>query len=130
MYVGNGQIVQSTWPKVELSSAPIENVIWATGQPLTPAQRGAASTYAQNLVGTHYDVLAYPFLVAAILDAAITKDVSHLFGNDKWWDCSGLIAECDIIANAPMFATDISAHFVTPSQLMTLGAQEGWFQGQ
>jgi hypothetical protein len=131
MYVGGGQIVEATWPKVEISMAPTQNIIWATGQPLNAGEQLLASNKARSLVGTQYDIWVYPFLAAAVFDAALTKDVSHLFNNDRWWDCSGLIEECDVVANAPMFpGSSGSAHFVTPAMLMTLGAQEGWFTGQ
>jgi len=130
MYVGGGQIVQATWPRVEVAQAPTQNVIWATGQPLNATQRSAAANKALALVGTGYDIWAYPVLAAAVVYAEVTKDLSHLFGNDKWWDCSGLIAYCDSVAGAPMFAPNISSHLVTPAELMNLGAQEGWFQGK
>lgn len=130
MYVGNSQIVQATWPKVILSPAPTSNVIWATGQPATAGQHSNIASYAKTLVGTRYDIMAYPALIAAIFDAALTKNLSHLFGNDKWWDCSGLVEECDDMAGIPMFPSDISAHLVTPAMLMDLGVRKGWFQGQ
>jgi len=131
MYIGNGKIVEATWPKVRLSPAPTNNVIWATGQPLSSTQFDSAGRVARMLVGSGYDLFVYPFLAAAVASATITRRVSPLFNSDRWWDCSGLIEHCDAVAGAPMFPGDAgSQHFVTPSQLMTLGAQKGWFQGQ
>jgi hypothetical protein len=130
MYVGEGQIVQATWPKVKVSPVMTQNVIWATGQPMTTGQRNSAAAYARELIGTEYDLLAYPALIAAIFDAAITKDVSRLFGNDRFWDCSALVEACDAYAGAPMFPSDISAHLITPAMLMVYGAQHGWFTEQ
>jgi hypothetical protein len=127
MSVGGGKVVEATWPRVRLADAPTSNVIWANGQTLTAAQRSAVVTYATQQIGDRYDVLAYPFLAAAIVDAAITKNVSRLFADDRWWDCSGLVAECDVYAGAAMPLGPASAHFVTPAMLMNLGAQEGWF---
>jgi hypothetical protein len=131
MYVGNGAIVQATWPRVKLSPVPVNNVIWATGQTLTAEQRIKIVARAKSLVGDGYDWLIYPFLLADVFDAAITRDVSRLFKNDKWLDCSGLIEDCDAIAGAAMFPGGSgSEHFVTPAMLMNLGVQEGWFRGQ
>jgi hypothetical protein len=131
MYVGNGQIVEATWPKVRIASAPTNNVIWATGQVITSDQRRVIADEAMHLVGRQYDAVAYPFLIADMLIAALTQDANRLFANDRWWDCSGLIEHCDAVAGIPMFPeSGGSAHFVTPSQLMVLGAQEGWFTKQ
>jgi len=130
MYVGKGQIVQATWPKVKLSAAPTNNILWATGQPLTDNQRAVICMRASQLLGDGYDWIIYPFLLAAIFDAAITKDVSRLFHSDKWRDCSGLCEDCDNVAGASMFPDSIYPDFVTPAMLMNLGAQKGWFQGQ
>lgn len=129
MYVGGGQIIQAHWPKVGIAAAPISNVIWATGQPLTPEQRTAVVSRAHQLVGDGYDWLIYPFLALAVFDAAITSNVSRLFASDKWRDCSGMIEDCDATAGAPMFPGPVP-NFVTPAMLMELGAEKGWFQGQ
>lgn len=129
MYIGQGQIVQARWPKVVQSAAPTSNVMWATGQPLTISQRMDIVSAAQHLIGSGYDIWAYPALAAAVFYASVTNNVSHLFGNDKWWDCSGLVAECDQSAGVPMFPATVSPHLITPSMLMTLGTEKGWFQG-
>jgi uncharacterized protein YycO len=126
MYVGNGQIVQATWPKVQLDAAPTNNVVWATKQDLTDEQRTTIVTTAKGLVGDSYDWTVYPALAAALFYAAATKDLSHLFSNDKWWDCSGLIAHCDAAAGFNIDAS-IDPHLVTPAELMQLGTQDGWF---
>jgi uncharacterized protein YycO len=126
MYVGNGQVVESTWPKVALNNAPTNNVVWANKQVLSDEQRIAIVNAAKILVGDHYDWTVYPALVAAVFYAAATKDLSHLFANDKWWDCSGLVAHCDKAAGIDLFP-GIDPHLVTPAQLMNLGTQEGWF---
>lgn len=128
MYIGAGRIVQATWPKVKISPAPTNNVVWATGQPLTVDQRIAIVNRAQALVGDGYDWLIYPFLIADVFDAAITQNVSRLFTNDKWRDCSGLVEDCDSTAGAPMFPGPIP-NFVTPAMLLNLGLQNGWFRG-
>jgi hypothetical protein len=127
MYVGGGKIVQARWPKVQVSDAPYQNIIWANGQPLTAIQRTAVCARAMALVGDGYDILVYPFLVAAFFNVAATRDATSLFTSDRWWDCSGLVEECDSAAGAPMFSSSDSAHFVTPAQLMVLGAKSGWF---
>jgi hypothetical protein len=131
MYVGGGMTVEARWPKVKYDAAPRENVIWATGQPLTVAQRTVAAKTAMNLVGGGYDLAVYPALMLALFKASLTKDLTSLFNSDKWWDCSALVEHCDAVAQAAMFPGTVgSEHFVTPAMMMNLGVQKGWFQGE
>ena len=126
MYVGNGQVVEARYPKVSLDAAPTSNVIWANKQPLDGQQRSIIVNTVKSLVGDNYDWTVYPALAAAVFYAAATKDLSHLFANDKWWDCSGLVAHGDMTAGVNLYPT-IDAHLVTPAQLMELAAEKGWF---
>lgn len=128
LYVGDGLAVEARWPKVKMDAAPREDVVWANGQPLTSEQRMRAVTAAHLLIGAGYDIAIYPALVAALFKASITKDIEPLFNSDRWWDCSGLVEHCDVVAGAAMFSGTVgSEHFVTPAMMMNLGVQKGWF---
>jgi len=126
MYIGGGKIVQATWPRVQIADAPRSNVIWANGQPLTADQRVKITTRAATLVGSRYDIFAYPFLVAALFNAAITQNVDKLFTSDKWRDCSAVVDDCDYYAGIDLFPNR-GSNLITPAMLLDLGTQKGWF---
>ena len=56
IYVGGGQIVEATWPRVRISDAPTSNVMWASKQPLTAKQRNSVVVRADSLIGDGYDI--------------------------------------------------------------------------
>ena len=87
MYVGNKQVVEARYPKVVLDAAPADNVVWATKQPLTPAQRVTIVSAARELVGASYDISVYPVLAAAVFYAAATKVVDERAKQSQVGDC-------------------------------------------
>ncbi len=110
-------IVEATWPKVRYARASRHpDARWNIHEELNPVQRTTITTRAKQLVGTGYDVLAYPIIAAAIFRATITRDLAPLFTNDHWRDCSAVVADCYDMAGIAI-EDPTCPNFVTPGYL-------------
>lgn len=125
-YVGRGLIVEATWPRVRVAEAPVSDVVWAYGQPLTAAQRDLAVARAFQLVGDGYDLMAYPFFIWSLFYAAALKDAAPLLRADRFRVCSAVVADCDAYAGAPV-TTLPDPNLTEPADLFSLAVASGWF---
>jgi hypothetical protein len=136
IYVGNGQIVEGTAPRAQLSPASKYNdAVWAYKMPLTPAQQVKAVDRAFALVGTPYDYPAYIGFALEVLKLRSGKELDPAFHDDSWRVCSALVYDCEAFAGLTFNWSEIYRteewptqvdNLVSPGMLFDYAAHKGW----
>lgn len=124
-------IVEAEWPKVIISRADRHpDTIWATGQPLTKAQRSAGLIEALKLVGTGYDIRAYGWFLIHVAGLHLTHNLEPLFTDPKLSICSGLVTKeqeaMKVDITQLMTAAIDQPDFVSPADLLRWGLNHHW----
>jgi hypothetical protein len=133
VYVGGGQIVQAEWPRVVLSPAPADSaVIWASGQPLTDAQRDKGVQAVRALVGTPYNVTAYGWFLARLAELPVSKDFRSLAATEAKAGpiCSGVMVremEAMGVDLGPLKTAAVqNPDWVSPADCLRWGLDNKW----
>lgn len=126
-------VVEATWPRVRLVPlASKQGVIWATGQPMTAAQRTLAVSTAMRLVGERYDWPAYLEFTARVLQVGVTKDLRPLLANPRWSICSGVVVKVQEAIGTDLgplrTAATQSPDFIAPGDCMRWGLDNAWME--
>lgn len=126
IYLGGGKVLGGTFPRARVDLLSYYQTGRAnTAEPLTEDQRKTIVTRALQLLRVRYDIWAYPALVGAMLHVAKTKELDELYTNDRWRDCSAIVA--DSYDKADIGLLDIKVpNLVTPEFLHQRIITQNW----
>jgi hypothetical protein len=126
-------IVEAEYPKVVLSRASRhQDTIWATGQPLTAAQRKVGVLAALTLLGHQYDLLAYAYFMAKVAHLGMTNDLKPLFTATAAIGpiCSGVVVRTEEKMKVDLGPLSTAAtadpDFVCPADCLRWGLDNHW----
>lgn len=135
VYIGGAKIVEAEWPHVVVSSVTAHpDVLWASGQPLTGAQRQEGVASVTKLIGEQYDALAYAYFLAKLaqINAGQSEDFVELA---KHAAAAGPICSGVMIREQEAMGVDIgplrtaaiqSPDFISPADALRWGIDNGW----
>ncbi len=126
IYLGGDTVLGGTFPRARLEPLSYYYAGRAnTAEPLTSYQREVIVARAVQLINVRYDIWAYPALVVAMLHVATFKELDKLYTNDRWRDCSALVA--DPYDKAGIGLLDIKVpNLVTPEFLYQRILTQNW----
>jgi hypothetical protein len=131
--IGQGEIVEAEWPRVTISPATKHgDAIWATGQPLTDAQRDKGVQAVRALIGTPYNVTAYGWFLARLAELPVSKDYAALAATEANAGpiCSGVMVRemeaMDVDLGPLKTAAVQNPDWVSPADCLRWGLDNKW----
>ena len=127
-------IVEAEYPGAVISKASSHgDAVWASGQPLTDAEREAGVAAVLVRVGERYDWPAFGWFLMKAAGMAVSKNLTPLFTDPHWTICSGMVVVEQEAMGVPLGTLKTAAvqdpSFVCPADLYRWGLDQGWMGG-